>query len=67
MMLPDARQWVAIGLFALAVFEILSMTLHPQLAAVDLFKTLAQATWTGGLLLVASYYFGSSHKDGPPQ
>jgi hypothetical protein len=67
MQLPDARGWAAIGLFAMAIFELLALALHPQLGAVDLFKTLSQGTFTGGLLLVASYYFGSSHKDRPPQ
>ena len=58
--MPDTRGWVVLGLFALGFFEIALMALSPALAGVDLFKTVTQATFVSGILLVAAFYFGSS-------
>jgi len=69
MNLPDQRGWTAIGLFVLVGLGVALMALNPELAKTDLFKTVFTSLVTGGVLLVASYYFGSSHgpNGGDPQ
>lgn len=57
----DARGWMAIGLFVEVNFIIGAMVFNPELAAVDLFKSLAQAIVLQGFLqLAAAFYFTAS-------
>lgn len=57
---PDARGWLLIGLFSLAFCELGMIAWNPALAENKLFFALAVATWNGGVLLAAAFYFGSS-------
>lgn len=56
----DAQGWVIVGIFALAFAELGMIGLLPAIAENKLFFALATATWTGGVLLVATFFFGSS-------
>lgn len=62
----DARGWVAIGLFALVAFLLLLISFNPALAAVKPVEWTLNTLTTGGVLLVASYYFGDKKKDPTP-
>ena len=57
---PDAQGWVIVGIFALAFTELAMIGFQPALAENKLFFALSTATWTGGVLLVATFFFGSS-------
>lgn len=56
----NERGWIALGVFVLAFVELGAMAINPAVAQIELFKTITQATWAGGLLVAISYYFGSA-------
>lgn len=64
---PDARGWVAIGLFVLFLFELTLRTIDPTLRTDVVFNDMFKMTWQGGLVVVVAFYFvaskGSADKD----
>jgi hypothetical protein len=66
--MPDARGWAGIGLFVTFLYVFTVRSLLPALTKDETTNVLLGGLATGGVLLVASYYFGSSSpKDKPPQ
>lgn len=61
----DPRPAAAAALLLMAFTELGLMAFNPHLATQDLFKSITQGTWSGVVLAVAGYYFGSSHRDPP--
>lgn len=59
-LIPDAKGFVIFAIFALAFTELAMIGFQPALAENKLFFALSTATWTGGVLLVATFFFGSS-------
>lgn len=59
-LLPDLRGWAIAGFFALTFFTLAMIRENPALLANASFMQFVQQLSTGGLLLVASYLFGSS-------
>lgn len=63
MKIPDARAIAGAGVFVLTCAIFAMMFLKPELAKDDLFKMLAQAVVTQGLIgLAMAYYFTSQHR-----
>lgn len=58
--MPDSRGWAGIGLFSLAVFELLVYALVPGIRGDETFKNIMIATFTGGPLLVGSFFYSAS-------
>ena len=66
---PDARGWIAIGLFALTVGVFGLIAWRPELTKDQVFVLLAQTIVVTGLVNGAvSFWFGASKKEppGPP-
>lgn len=59
-MTMDRKGWVTVGIFALAVFELLLRALVPDLRADEVFKEVTLGTFTSGVFMIASFDFGSS-------
>lgn len=58
--MPDARGFIALGLFLLTTLIFGMIALNPKLAEVQLFGVLATAVISGGLGAATGFYFGSS-------
>lgn len=58
--MPDARGFIALGLFLLTTLIFGMIAFNPKLADVQLFGVLATAVISGGLGAATGFYFGSS-------
>lgn len=58
--MPDARGFIALGLFLLTTLIFGMIAYNPKLAEVQLFGVLATAVISGGLGAATGFYFGSS-------
>lgn len=58
--MPDARGFIALGLFALTFFLFALLALNPHLADIQLFGVLATAVISGGFGGMLGFYYGSS-------
>lgn len=58
--MPDARGFIALGLFLLTALIFGMIGFNPKLAEVQLFGVLATAVISGGLGAATGFYFGSS-------
>lgn len=58
--MPDARGYIALGLFLLTTLIFVMLGMNPKLAEVQLFGVLATAVISGGLGAATGFYFGSS-------
>lgn len=56
----DGRGCVTLALFLLAAAELGLLAWHPDLENNKLFFAVMSATFSGGVLLAANYYLGSS-------
>lgn len=61
-----SRGWFGAAIFVLCGVELILRALIPVLAKDETFNSIMSSSFTGGTILVASYYFGSS-KDGTPK
>lgn len=64
---PDSRGWAAIGLFLTFLYVFTLRALVPALAHDETVNAILMGLGTGGVLLVGSYYFGSSKPTEPPK
>jgi formate hydrogenlyase subunit 4 len=60
MKFPDSRGWLVIALCLMTTGIFIEMAVVPALLKEDLFKMLATAIVSTGLLTVVTFYFGSS-------
>lgn len=64
---PDSRGWAGIGLFVTFIYVFTLCALKPVLLADKTIDAILTLLGVGGVGLVASFYFGSSKQDKPPE